>query len=358
MGDGIEHVVREETLFAGIRKPIKSRDELLPRIEQVREACGEEAMGPLTHIFRFDTPVDGFDSEIGFPVSSEVHAGEVRTHTLRRLHFFSATHRGPVDTLRDTSRAVYGHMARVGLAPELELVEVYHRYDPALPQENEIEVRGAFLAWPEVYRAQLLRVLGPERADEIWAGGEAITPFTLVDERAAWVAGSLARLKRHTDQDQQFDILSRVALVRPIEDVNRYKRIYEESGGDVNAVLEAQNQALQAGPSGGRVDPPWFDGQVLHLSKVPYNRQDYDAAATHDELRRAYCFCTLIREAKAPQVDPIFCYRAAGWARQFWEPILDVAFKRCTITHSILKGDRFCAWDYVVPSPGSRPSSG
>ena len=36
-----------------------------------------------------------------------------------------------------------------------------------------------------MYRAQLLRVLGPELADEIWAGGEAITPFTLVDERAA-----------------------------------------------------------------------------------------------------------------------------------------------------------------------------
>ena len=29
-----------------------------------------------------------------------------------------------------------------------------------------------------------------------------------------------------------------------------------------------------------------------------------------------------------------------------WEPILGIRFKRCTITHSILKGDDFCAWDY------------
>jgi hypothetical protein len=348
MKTGIQCVVREETLFAGIRKPIKSREELVPRIEQAREACGEEAIGPLTHILRFDTPVEGYDSEIGYPVSGEVNAGEVRTHTLRRLHFFSAVHRGPVDTLRDTALEVYGHMNRVGLAPELERVEVYHRYDPEAPPETEIEVRGAFLAWPEVYRAQLLRVLGPERTDEIWAGGEAITPYTLVDERAAWVAASLERLKRRADLDQQFDILSRVALVRPIEDVNRYKPIYEESGQDANAVLEAQNRALKAGPSGGRVDPPWFDGQTLHLSKVPYNREDYDAATTHDERRKAYCFCSLIREAQAPQVDPIFCYRAAGWARQFWEPLLGVQFKRCKITHSILKGDPFCAWDYSL----------
>ena len=45
-------------------------------------------------------------------------------------------------------------------------------------------------------------------------------------------------------------------------------------------------------------------------------------------------------------MDPIFCYRAAGWDRQLFEPILGVGFKRCEITHSILKGDRFCAWSY------------
>ncbi len=28
----VKHVVREETLFAGIRAPIKTREELIPRI--------------------------------------------------------------------------------------------------------------------------------------------------------------------------------------------------------------------------------------------------------------------------------------------------------------------------------------
>jgi hypothetical protein len=109
---------------------------------------------------------------------------------------------------------------------------------------------------------------------------------------------------------------------------------------------------LAQSPAGGFIDPPWFDKQILHLSKVAYNRAAYDAAQTPAEIRRAYCFCALIREAQAPQVDPIFCYRAAGWARQFWEPILGVAFKQCRITHSILKGDRFCAWDYILPDSG------
>jgi len=342
----IQHVVREETLFAGIRKPIKSREELLPRMDEIRRACEGVAAGPLTHIFRFDTPVDGYDSEIGYPVSAPVNRGEIQTHTLRRLHFFSLLHEGPVKTLRETSAKISAHMNRVGLSPELELVEIYHRYTPDDEASNRIELRTAFLAWPEVYRNQLVRVLGTDLATRIWAGGEQITPFTLVDDRARWVGESLEQLKRHTDQDQQFDILSRVALVRPREDAEKHKALYEASGRRIDAVLEAQDRTLSGTPTGGFIDPPWCDGTVLHLSKVAYNRAAYDKAQTQAERRKAYCFCSLVREARDPKIDPIFCYRAAGWARQFWEPILGIEFKHCAITKSILKGDAVCAWEY------------
>jgi predicted transcriptional regulator YdeE len=343
----IKDVVRDETMFAGIRKPIKNRQELIPRIEMLTAACKDVATGPLTHILRFDTPVDGFDSEIGYPVGNDVLTDEVKTHMLRKLHFFSLTHKGPVQYLRDTTRKLYNHLNKVGLAPELELVEIYHNYDHENEDENIIDVQVSYLAWLEIYRQQLLRVLGPEKTTEIWAGGESITPFTRVDERAAWVAATLERLKAHTNEDQQFDILSRVALVRPVEDINKYKSLYEKTGS-VNAILEAQNEQLKSTPTGGFIDPPRMEGNILHLSKVAYNRAAYDAASTPESTRKAYCFCTLIREAKDPKVDPIFCYRAAGWARQFWEPILGIEFKSCRITHSILKGDKFCAWDYVL----------
>jgi len=345
----IRHVVRESTLFAGWREPIHARNELPPRMTAVREACEHVAVGPLTHIFRFDTPVDGFDSEIGFPVSEPVEADSIHTTTLRRLDFFAAMHVGPVSTLRDTSRALYEQMNRSGLSPELESVEIYHSYDPNNEAGNRIEVRAAFLAWPEIYREQLIRVLGEDAADDVWRGGEAITPFTLVDDRAAWVGESLRRLKQQTTPEQQFDTLSRVALHRPVEDTAMYRTLYEESGRRIQAVLDAQNDALKKTQTGGWIDPPFTDEKVLHLSKVARDRKAYDAAQTHDELRRTYCFCSLIREAENPDVDPIFCYRAAGWARQFWEPILGIEFKRCDITHSILKGDRFCAWNYHLP---------
>ena len=85
----IHHVVREGVLFAGIRKPLASRDELPGWMDAVREACEHAAVGPLTHVIRFDTPVEGLDSEVGYPVSEKVETGDITTHALRNLHFFS-----------------------------------------------------------------------------------------------------------------------------------------------------------------------------------------------------------------------------------------------------------------------------
>lgn len=338
---------RDRTLFAGIRRAIHKRDELVPRIKQVTEACKDAITGPLTHILRFDTPVNGFDSEIGYPVSHSIQAGDVKTNTLRRLHFLSMMHHGPVDSLRETTLKIMAHLRTAGLSPELEMMELYHRYDPDKREESHIETCVSYLAWPEIYLEQLERVLGVKVAAEIWRGGEHITPFTTVDVRAEWVAKTIRVLKESTSPEQQFDILSRVALVRPFEDILPYKEIYELNG-DVNEILTIQNSKLSETATGGFIDPPWYDGKILHLSKVPYNREAYDRARSHEEIRRAYCFCSLVREATSPEIDPIFCYRAAGWARQFWEPILGVRFTRCDITHSILKGDKFCAWNYVL----------
>jgi len=341
----IRAVVRPPTLFAGIRAPITERAELVPRIVEAEKACGDRIVGPLTHIYRFDTGVEGLDSEIGFPVSVPVTAGAVATHTLREMHFFARLHPGPLESVRDTAKALYEYMSTTGLSPELELVEVFRDRGGNGPFGTSIEVMVSYLAWPEVYRAQLDRVLPPELANTVFEGGERLSPHTPVDERCTWVGASIDRLQDCTDADQQFDILSRVALVRPQEDILPLKAVYERTG-DVEAVFRAQEEKLAKSPTGGRVDPPRFDGKVLHLSKVPRDGAAYAAAATQRERRKAYCFCALVREARQPRVDPIFCYRAAGWARQLWEPLLGRTFTRCTITHSILAGDPFCAWDY------------
>jgi len=346
----IVSVVRDTTTFAGLREPIQARDDLIPRMARVRELCGDAIEGPLTNIFYYDTPVEGYDSEVGFPVSRRVESDGLRTHTLRRLPFFAAMHQGPVSDISKTTRSVYRYMYARGLSPELELVELYHHFDPRQEGLNRIEVRASYLAWPEVFRTQLQRVLGDATTAVIWAGGEKLTPHTEVDERILWVRGALEKLNVHADPAQQFDILSHVALVRPKEDRLSFKRIYEEQG--LQAVLDAQSDRLATGPTGAPVDPWTYRHGVLHLSKVPRDREAYDRAQNHDEVRRAFCHCALVREAVDPELDPMFCYRAAGWARQFYEPMMGQRVKSCHLTHSILSGDAFCAWDFTFEDEG------
>ncbi|MHA2364083.1 MAG: hypothetical protein ACXAC7_08995 [Candidatus Hodarchaeales archaeon] len=345
----IKHYTREETLFAGIRKAIKKRDELNPSIKKLKADCEQYAIGPLTLIFRFDTPVDGFDAEIGFPVSTEINRDEIKTTKLRKMHFFSITAVGSVDNIRNASQQVYNHMNKVGLSPDLELVERYLESDPDHPENNVTEVQGAFLHWSEVYKEQLYRFLDQKLTDEIWADGGNITPFTLVDERVQWVADTIERLKNHTDEETQFQILSNVALRRPREEIIKYKKFYKETG-DINKVFNKLNKYLESTPTGGFLEKQRIEDNALKLSKVPRNGKAYIEATTHEEKRRAFCFCSLIREAKDPKVDPIFCYRAAGWARQFWEEVLDIKFTKCRITRSILKKDDYCAWEYSLPN--------
>jgi hypothetical protein len=251
-------------------------------------------------------------------------------------------------TVSESEGELYRYMYSRGLSAELELVEVLHDFDETTGTGQNIEAMASFLPWPEIYREELTRVLGEEASEEIWAGGGAVTPHTPVDERCRWVEESIRRLKERSTEEEQFDILSRVALVRPPEDIEKHRKTYEEAG-TIQAVFDAmQANFLATGRVRGWIDPPWFDGTTLHMSKPPYREDGYLAATTPEETRKAFCFCSLVREAEDPRIDPIFCYRAAGWARQLVEPVMGVEFKRCEITHSILKGDAFCAWNYFL----------
>jgi effector-binding domain-containing protein len=344
----IIHYIRDEIPFAGIRKSIQKREDIAPMIKKVKEHCKINATGPLTLIFRFDTPVDGFDAEIGYPINEIINKNEIKTTTLPKMHFFSIKVKGTIDEVRKASILLRDHMNTVGLSSELEFVEKYIVEDAETPENNITEVQRSFLHWSEVYKENLFKFLNSELANQIWGEGDKITPFTLVDERVKWVANTVDKLKMYTNQDLQFKILSKVALKRPKEEINKYKQLFKETG-DINKVFYELNRNLENTSTGGFLEKPRIENNLLKLSKVPMNRKEYDQAMTNDEKRRAFCFCSLIREAKAPKVDPIFCYRAAGWDRQLWEEVLDVSFEKCKVTKSILKNDNYCAWEYSLP---------
>ncbi|MHA2224819.1 MAG: GyrI-like domain-containing protein [Candidatus Hodarchaeales archaeon] len=344
----INHIIREETMFASIREPIKERKELVPRIKKLKEVCKDHITGPLTLSFHFDTLVDGHDAEIGYPVNKVIEKDSISTRTLPYAEFLSATHQGSYKTLQETYKKIYGYMRGNGLSDALELVEILHEYDFENQEKCITEVQGSFLMWDHQYKLNLDEILGEEKRKIIWAGGEKITPFTPIGERAAWVKETLERLKEHSTNNEQFEIISRLALPRPLDEIDQYKEIFERTN-DIQQVLkkreEVQNWKIK----------PIFKENVIYTSKIPYSyfRRDhdrYDNAKTPAEIRAAYCFCALIRNHEGETgIDPIFCYRAAGWARQMWERVLGKKVTKCDLQKSVLKGDSYCAFALHFP---------
>ena len=105
--NNIKHVIRKKTLFASIRQTIKKREELQSSIQKLKESCKDKIIGPLTLIFHYDTPVDGFDAEIGYPVSENIDIDPISSRLLRRNEFLSSVHIGNSEDIGDAYQRVY-----------------------------------------------------------------------------------------------------------------------------------------------------------------------------------------------------------------------------------------------------------
>lgn len=92
------------------------------------------------------------------------------------------------------------------------------------------------------------------------------------------------------------------------------------------------------------------DGNVLYVSKIPYNTVQY-LAETDPTMKRYYaCHCPWAREAirSGDVVDPIFCNCSAGFHKKPWEIIFDQPLK-AEVLESALQGDLRCRFAIHLP---------
>jgi len=158
----IIHIIREETTFASIREPVKElgpTKELEHRIIKLKKVLEGHITGPLTLIFHFDTLVDGYDAEIGYPVDKIIEKDSISTKTLPYAEFLSVTHKGSYKTLRTAYEKIYQILRGNGLSDALELVEILHKYNFENQENCITEVQGSFLMWDRNYKMNLKGVL-------------------------------------------------------------------------------------------------------------------------------------------------------------------------------------------------------
>jgi effector-binding domain-containing protein len=346
---GIQHKRIEETLAATVRVVLEKRADLPAILDELRRHIPQEVIaGPPVCIFQFVTSVkDGFDVEVGFPVSRAIVTGEIKTRVLPAVEVLSLVHRGPAEELRTTYRTLYGSAAEHGLISDEFAREVYPDWEN--PAGGAIEVQFIVHNWNELLARNLDRVLGEEVRREIVPGLDAFTVESTVDERFQWVKAVMERLDRLADEGQKYDAVSGCAHVFPSGQIGKLKAAYE----DARAKAADPLQAVDAVIAFMAEDPGWGErplrqGRVIYSSKSPRDPQSHANAKDEMKRRRAYCFCPLVRNHLDQGMPITFCYCGAGWYRQQWEGALGQPV-RIEVVQSLLQGDDVCQFAIHLP---------
>jgi len=288
---GIEHKQLGEALVATVRANPQNRDELRAILDELRQHIPEESIaGPPFCVFQFVTSIkDGFDVEVGFPVSQPVEAGEIRTRAFPALEVLSLTHKGPPAELGETYRTLYGRAAAHGLISDEFAREVY-------PADDEVEVQFVLHDWNGLLARNLDRVLGKETRCRVMHGVDALTIDSTVDERFQWLKGVMERLDEWAGEDARYDAVSSCAHVFPRGQIAKLTTVYQETRaatGDPWQAVDAVIEFMVADPSWAD-EPARREGHVIYSSKSPRDPQGHASATDEMERRTAYCFCPLI----------------------------------------------------------------
>jgi len=284
----IEHKRLKDTLVATARSNLRDREALRPALRDLKGRVSEAYIaGPAFCIFQFVTSLtEGFDAEVGFPVTRAVEGGAVKTRILPGMEVLSLIHRGPAEGLGESYRRLYGYASEHGLISDEFCREVY--LDSDAEGGGEIEVQFVIHPWEELLATNLAQVLGEEAARQVMQGSDGLTVESGVGERFRWVRGAVERLEGSADEGERYEVLSRCAHVFPGSQIEKLRARYEETKartGDVLAAVDAVIAFMGEDPGWG--ERPRREGRVLYSSKKPRDPEGYEQAEDELEKRKA-----------------------------------------------------------------------
>ncbi|MFX1511547.1 MAG: GyrI-like domain-containing protein [Promethearchaeota archaeon] len=346
---GIEYKKINEQLIASIQCTIKKRDELRPIFEKLIQNCEDYINGSAIGIYYWVTGEE-MTVKACLPVSQPVETNEIKSRILEGGDALSFVYKGPFDRERvnEYMTRISQYTGKHGIVIAEQRREIY--LDSNDPVGNETEYQVIIHNWNNLLITNIGRVLGEKGKQEVLQGLTEPTIETSNDDRVKWIKTILERLKKVTDKDQMYDIVSRCAHVFPKEQISRLRNIYETTKNQSNDPLKAIDEVIKA----MRETPLWFpepfrEDTIIYSEKTPYNPKAYKEAKNDAERRKAFCFCPLIREYLEEGIVPdSFCNCSAGWERQQWEGILQRPVK-VDVVKSLLKGDITCSFAIHIP---------
>ncbi len=320
------------------RYDIKDRNDVVPAITEIYKSLSRVSK-PLV-LVDFGATEGGLVARVGTTSANTFDMEGYESVRLEATRVLSALHEGDYANIRDTYMRMYALIRERGLVPQTNSREVVHHFDPDSPEDTVVEIQWPIHDWTGLLAQGIEETLGPEARDHVMEGAEALTLETARDERLEWVKAALLRLDGIADEEQKYWAVSPCADCYPVWRIEKLRQVYMDTGS-VDKVLEEMKGDTEW------YSTPYREGNLIYHTKVPYDREAWEAATDKEARRRVYCHCALVQD-RIDEVSPTYCYCGTGWVRQVWEGVLETPI-RVEVLKSLPAGDDECQFLIHLP---------
>ncbi|UCE09653.1 MAG: hypothetical protein JSW61_11855 [Candidatus Thorarchaeota archaeon] len=167
------------------------------------------------------------------------------------------------------------------------------------------------------------------------------------EQRTIWIKSAMDRLDSLCDDKTRNEIMVETCPhTYPKTRIKKMRAEFKRTG-NLDDLIEVMRKDKSWG-GGSFYDYPTREGNIVYVTKVPYDPKAFEKATTDEERRLAYCHCSLVKRSKE-QISPTFCCCSGGWVKQLWEGILEQPVE-VELTESLLKGDDRCTHAVHLPT--------
>ncbi len=322
------------------RHEISDRSSVSELLKEVQETfSGLDDVQPMM-LVDFGSVEGGISIEVGITTDGPIEVEGFDTKVLGPEEVLCGLHRGDYGTIRETYLEMYSEMRNRGIVPQTRSREVVLELDPEDPGSTVVEIQWPLHDWTGLLAKGVEETLGQEAKDHVMEGVKTLTLDTAREERFEWVRAALLRLDGIADEEQKYWAVSVCADRYPAWRLEKLRQVYLDTGS-VDQVLEDMKGDTEW------YSTPYREGTLIYHTKVPYDREAWEAATDRESKRRAYCHCALVQD-RLDEMSPTYCYCGTGWVRQVWEGVLQRPI-RVEVLKSLPAGDDECQFLIHLP---------
>jgi len=205
------------------------------------------------------------------------------------------------------------------------------------------------MKWTDKFAESINRFAGERVRREVMKGSKKLRSSSSPSKKAEWIKGAMERLDALVDEETGKNIMiATCPHTYPKQRIQKLRSQHKQLKSIDELLKIMRNDRSWRGLS--YYDHPVREGNVIYVTKVPYNPEAHQNATNEHEKRLAYCHCPWVRATIQAQeeISPIFCYCSAAWDKQLWEGILKKPVQ-VEVVKSLVQGDDRCTHGIHLP---------